>query len=62
MFRQREVDIALVEAKVKVQKEFEKWMKDYLGSRADGRGERSGQGSRQTAEVQNRGAGQPVPY
>jgi len=36
MLNQREMDIALVEAKVETQKLLEEWAKDYLGSRLDG--------------------------
>ena len=38
MLNQREMDIALVEAKLEVQKLLQEWVEDYLGSRLDGTG------------------------
>ena len=50
MNTQRELDIAQVEAKLKVDKLFEEWRKSYLGRRAEVQGDRSGNGGRPEAE------------
>jgi hypothetical protein len=53
MLTQRETDIALIEAKVEVQKLLEEWTVDYLGSRLDGidtRGDETEGAQAQTAE------------
>ena len=50
MLNQREMDIALVEAKVEVQALLQEWVEEYLGSRLDGDNRGSGAGSAGTAE------------
>ena len=43
MLTQREMDVALVEAKAEVQKMLQEWLVDYLGSRLDGDNTRRGE-------------------
>jgi len=50
MLTQRDMDIALTEAKVDVRKLLEEWMEDYLGSRLDG--DNRGRGEPAGAEAQ----------
>ena len=59
MLTQREMDIALTEAKADVRKLLEEWATDYLGSRLDGintRGDETEGAEAQVAE----GAGIPT--
>jgi len=67
MFTQREMDMALVEAEVEVQKLLEEWVEDYLGSRLDGpntRGDEAAGADAQSAEGTEiaRQGGAPAPY
>ena len=52
MFTQREMDTALVEGKLDVQRLLQEWMMDYLGSRLDGDNRGNGPGGAGTAEAE----------